>query len=73
MNTIDAVKGQWAKIFAHYGLPPITGCKHFKGNAGKKENFVLMIKTGEELISVRVVREMAFNYWKEHKVKTSKH
>lgn len=31
MNTIDAAKGQWAKIFAHYGLPPITGRKHFKG------------------------------------------
>ncbi|WP_275429361.1 primase-helicase zinc-binding domain-containing protein, partial [Providencia stuartii] len=30
MNTIDAAKGQWAKIFAHYGLPPITGRKHFK-------------------------------------------
>ncbi|MEX5869806.1 toprim domain-containing protein [Providencia rettgeri] len=31
MNTIEAAKGQWAKIFAHYGLPPITGRKHFKG------------------------------------------
>ncbi|MGX8948478.1 DUF7146 domain-containing protein [Providencia stuartii] len=31
MNTIDAAHGQWAKIFAHYGLPPITGKKHFKG------------------------------------------
>ncbi|MEX9908556.1 toprim domain-containing protein [Providencia rettgeri] len=31
MNTIDAAHGQWAKIFAHYGLPPITGRKHFKG------------------------------------------
>ncbi|HFS5767942.1 TPA: toprim domain-containing protein [Providencia rettgeri] len=31
MNTIDAAQGQWAKIFAHYGLPHITGKRHFKG------------------------------------------
>lgn len=31
MNTIDFAKGQWAKIFAAYKLPPITGKKHFKG------------------------------------------
>lgn len=31
MNTADAAKGQWEKIFAYYGLPSITGRKHFKG------------------------------------------
>lgn len=31
MKTIDAAKGQWAMIFEHYGLPPITGKNHFKG------------------------------------------
>ncbi|MDE9447740.1 toprim domain-containing protein [Xenorhabdus bovienii] len=34
MNTIkttDAVVGHWPKVFEHYGLPPVTGLKHFKG------------------------------------------
>ncbi|NHW97007.1 hypothetical protein G9X48_16090 [Cronobacter sp. HA18006] len=31
MKTADAAKGQWAMIFEHYGLPPITGKNHFKG------------------------------------------
>ncbi|HDH9217658.1 TPA: toprim domain-containing protein [Escherichia coli] len=49
MNTIDAVKGQWAKIFAHYGLPPITGRKHFKGKCpicGQKGKFRIDDKDG---------------------------
>lgn len=31
MKTAEAAKGQWAMIFGHYGLPPITGKNHFKG------------------------------------------
>lgn len=31
MKTADAAKDQWAKVFEHFGLPPITGKKHFKG------------------------------------------
>ncbi|WAH52458.1 toprim domain-containing protein [Pseudescherichia vulneris] len=31
MKTADAAKGQWAMIFEHYGLPPITGKNHFRG------------------------------------------
>lgn len=31
MKTAEAAKGQWAMIFEHYGLPPITGKNHFKG------------------------------------------
>lgn len=31
MKTAAAAKGQWAMIFEHYGLPPITGKNHFKG------------------------------------------
>ncbi|MDK9373407.1 toprim domain-containing protein [Lelliottia sp. V106_10] len=31
MKTAEAAKGQWATIFEHYGLPPITGKNHFKG------------------------------------------
>ena len=49
MNTIDAVKGQWEKIFAHYGLPPITGRKHFKGKCpicGQKGKFRIDDKDG---------------------------
>lgn len=49
MNTIDAVKGLWAKIFAYYGLPPITGRKHFKGKCpicGQKGKFRIDDKDG---------------------------
>ncbi|MBS9442260.1 DUF7146 domain-containing protein [Photorhabdus heterorhabditis] len=31
MKTTDAVIGQWAKVFEYYGLPPVTGKKHYKG------------------------------------------
>ncbi|TDB48061.1 DUF7146 domain-containing protein [Photorhabdus luminescens] len=31
MKTVDAVIGQWPKIFEYYGLPPVTGKKHYKG------------------------------------------
>lgn len=31
MKTTEAAKGQWATIFEHYGLPPITGKHHYKG------------------------------------------
>lgn len=31
LKTAQAAKGQWAMIFEHYGLPPITGKNHFKG------------------------------------------
>ncbi|HDU4556705.1 TPA: toprim domain-containing protein [Klebsiella pneumoniae subsp. pneumoniae] len=31
MKTAEAAKGQWSMIFEHYGLPPITGKNHFKG------------------------------------------
>ena len=31
MKTAEAAKGQWAMIFEHYGLPPITGKHHFRG------------------------------------------
>ena len=31
MKTAEAAKGQWAMIFEHYGLPPITGKNHFRG------------------------------------------
>ncbi|MCX8967388.1 DNA primase [Erwinia psidii] len=31
MNTREAAIGQWPKILSHYGLPPVTGKRHFKG------------------------------------------
>ncbi|KER01051.1 toprim domain-containing protein [Photorhabdus temperata] len=31
MKTTDAVIGQWSKVFEYYGLPPVTGKKHYKG------------------------------------------
>ena len=31
MKTRDAAIGQWPKILDYYGLPPITGKRHFKG------------------------------------------
>lgn len=31
MKTAEAAKGRWTEIFEHYGLPPITGKNHYKG------------------------------------------
>lgn len=31
MKTTDAVRGKWSLVFEYYGLPPLTGKKHFKG------------------------------------------
>ena len=31
MKTAEAAKGRWAEIFEYFGLPPITGKNHFKG------------------------------------------
>lgn len=31
MKTAEAAKGRWSEILEHYGLPPITGKNHFKG------------------------------------------
>ncbi|ELA6496143.1 toprim domain-containing protein [Salmonella enterica] len=31
MKTAEAAKGHWKTILEHYGLPPITGKNHFKG------------------------------------------
>ncbi len=32
MLTRDAAVGHWPKIFEYYGLPPVTGKRHFKGS-----------------------------------------
>lgn len=31
MKTAKAAKGRWSEIFEYYGLPPITGKHHYKG------------------------------------------
>lgn len=31
MRTKDAATGHWPKIFEYYGLPPVTGKRHFRG------------------------------------------
>lgn len=31
MKTAEAAKGRWSEIFEYYGLPPVTGKNHFKG------------------------------------------
>ncbi|EEI9681193.1 DNA primase [Salmonella enterica] len=31
MRTRDAANGHWPAIFEYYGLPPVTGKRHFKG------------------------------------------
>lgn len=49
MSIVEATKGHWAKIFSHYGLPPITGNKHFKGECplcGGKGKFRVDDKAG---------------------------
>nr|WP_275076732.1 antitermination protein [Providencia rettgeri] len=42
MNTIEAAKGHWAKIFSLYDSPPVTGNKHYVGECpicGRKGKF----------------------------------
>ncbi|EFI7838744.1 DNA primase [Escherichia coli] len=31
MQTKEAAKGHWERIFEYYGMPPVTGGKHYKG------------------------------------------
>lgn len=41
-RTVDAVRKYWPQVFEYYGLPPVTGKRHFKGECplcGKKEHF----------------------------------
>lgn len=49
MNTSDAAKGRWEEIFTHYGLPPHSGNKHYRGACplcGKKGKFRIDDKYG---------------------------
>ncbi|EPT4022360.1 DUF7146 domain-containing protein [Enterobacter roggenkampii] len=31
MKTVEAARGRWPEIFEYYGLPPVTGKNHYKG------------------------------------------
>lgn len=49
MRTADAARGRWAEIFEFYGLPPITGGKHYQGECplcGEKGKFRIDDKDG---------------------------
>ncbi|HGM6763776.1 TPA: primase-helicase zinc-binding domain-containing protein, partial [Serratia marcescens] len=49
MNTKQAAIGHWPKIFEFYGLPPVTGKKHFKGECplcGRKGKYRCDDKNG---------------------------
>lgn len=49
MNTKQAVIGRWPEIFKFYGLPPVTGKNHFKGECplcGRKGKFRCDDKNG---------------------------
>jgi len=42
MKTVEFVIGKWPAIFEHYGLPPVTGKRHYKGecpSCGKKNKY----------------------------------
>ncbi|MGV3346384.1 primase-helicase zinc-binding domain-containing protein [Enterobacteriaceae bacterium LUAb1] len=42
MKTVDAVRGRWPEIFKAFGLPPVTGKKHYHGECpvcGKKGKY----------------------------------
>lgn len=50
MRTADAARGRWAEIFEYYGLPPITGGKHYQGECplcGEKGKFRIDDKDGD--------------------------
>lgn len=49
MRTADAARGRWGEIFEFYGLPPITGGKHYRGECplcGDKGKFRIDDKDG---------------------------
>lgn len=49
MKTVDLVIGKWDFIFDYYGLPPITGIRHYKGecpNCGKRGKYRCDDKNG---------------------------
>ena len=49
MRTVDAVRGNWAVVFEHLGLPPVTGKRHFSGECpicGSKKDFRIDDKDG---------------------------
>lgn len=49
MRTLDFVRGKWPVIFEYYGLPPVTGIHHYKGECpicGKKGKFRIDDKDG---------------------------
>lgn len=49
ITTAEAAKGQWGRIYSHYGLPDITGKRHFKGECplcGEKGKFRCDDKNG---------------------------
>ncbi|MBK5075163.1 toprim domain-containing protein [Budviciaceae bacterium CWB-B4] len=49
MKTVEAVKGNWGKVFKNYNLPPITGKNHFKGKCpicGERGKFRIDDKNG---------------------------
>lgn len=49
MKTIEFVIGKWPAIFEHYGLPPVTGKRHYKGecpSCGKKNKYRCDDKNG---------------------------
>ncbi len=50
MRTQDFVIGKWAEIFKHYGLPPVTGKNHYKGECplcNAKNSFRIDDKEGK--------------------------
>lgn len=47
MRTRDAAVGHWSRIFEYYGMPPVTGVKHYNGPCpicGAEVNFAVMIR-----------------------------
>ncbi|MGT3335444.1 primase-helicase zinc-binding domain-containing protein, partial [Yersinia enterocolitica] len=50
MKTLEAAKGHWPKIFEYFGLPPVTGKRHYKGECpvcGSQGKFRIDDRNGE--------------------------
>lgn len=47
MQTKKAAAGHWGRIFEYYGMPPVTGLKHYSGPCRyvvPEVNFAVMIR-----------------------------
>ncbi len=57
MQTKKAAVGHWGRIFEYYGMPPVTGVKHYNGPCpicGARGKFRCDDKDGSGFVDLRL-------------------